>query len=243
MNKTGIFRVLNIIKNIVCWTLIVCLVAMVVIFLTARVNGETPQIFGYSILRVSSGSMEPELSVGDVILDHVVDEPKTLKVGDVITFNGSGQLSGMLVTHKIIKAPYLEDGKLMLQTRGIANEIADEPIRADDVRGIMLCKLPMFNVLYNIFLSPWGLLILIALIILVFIDEIVTIIKILTGNVEIEQPESINDIIDRIQADKAQTELNQGESENAEKNLPETACDSPGDEPSFADNEQNTAQS
>lgn len=243
MNKTGIFKALNIIKNIVCWTLIVCLVAMVVIFLSARVNGETPQIFGYSILRVSSGSMEPELSVGDVILDHVVDDPKTLKEGDIITFDGSGQLSGMLVTHKIIKAPYLEDGMLMLQTRGIANEIADEPIRANDVRGIMLCKVPLFNLLYNIFLSPWGLLILIALIVLVFIDEIVTIIKILTGNAEVEQPESINDIIDRLQAEKAQTELKNDESENVEENPPEDAGDSPDNEPSSVDNEQNIAQS
>ncbi len=204
MKRTGIFKVLNIIKNIICWTLIVCLVTVLVTFFMSRKNGETPSLFGYSILRVSSGSMEPELMVNDVILDHKVDDVKTLKVGDIITFRGSGQLEGRLVTHKIIKAPYSENGKLMLQTRGIANEIADQPIEAEDVRGIMICKIPYLDTVYNIFLSPWGLLILIGLIVLIFIDEIVTIVRILTGNdVTADEAEDINQIIERLQTEKA----------------------------------------
>lgn len=202
MKRKGIFKALNIIKNTICWILIGCLVVVLVTFFMSKKSGETPSIFGYSILRVSSGSMEPELMVNDVILDHKVDDVKTLKVGDVITFQGSGELSGKLVTHKIVKAPYSEDGKLMLQTRGIANEIADQPIEASDVRGIMVCKIPYLDTVYNIFLSPWGLLILIALIILIFIDEIIAIIKIATGNYDDEDREDIGEIIDRLQKEK-----------------------------------------
>lgn len=202
MKRTGIFRVLNIIKNVICWTLIVCLVSMLIIFLMARTSGETPSVFGYSILRVSSGSMEPELMVGDVIIDKKIEDYSDIKKGDVVTFKGSGNLSGMLVTHKVIKAPYYENGELMIQTRGIANEIADEPILMTAVTGVMVCKVTFLNTVFSVFLSPWGLIILIGLIALVFFDEIIVIVKILTGNYEPEKREDINEIITRLQDEK-----------------------------------------
>ena len=90
----------------------------------------------------------------------------------------------MLVTHKIIKAPYEENGKLMLQTKGIANEVEDKPICVDNVKGIMICKVDYLDTVYNVFLSPWGLLILIALIVIIFFDEIITIVKILTNQLK-----------------------------------------------------------
>lgn len=202
MKRTGIFRVLNIIKNVICWTLIVCLVSMLIIFLMARTSGETPSVFGYSILRVSSGSMEPELIVGDVIIDKKIEDYSDIKKGDVVTFKGAGNLSGMLVTHKVIKAPYYENGELMIQTRGIANEIADEPILMTAVTGVMVCKVTFLNTVFSVFLSPWGLIILIGLIALVFFDEIIVIVKILTGNYEPEKREDINEIITRLQDEK-----------------------------------------
>lgn len=202
MKRTGIFRVLNIIKNVICWTLIVCLVSMLIIFLMARTSGETPSVFGYSILRVSSGSMEPELMVGDVIIDKKIEDYSDIKKGDVVTFKGAGNLSDMLVTHKVIKAPYYENGELMIQTRGIANEIADEPILMTAVTGVMVCKVTFLNTVFSVFLSPWGLIILIGLIALVFFDEIIVIVKILTGNYEPEKREDINEIITRLQDEK-----------------------------------------
>ena len=82
MKKKKVFRVINLIKNIICWTLVVILVFTLVISFTSRINGSTPSVFGYSIFRVSSGSMEPELMVGDIILDKEVENPEDLKVGD-----------------------------------------------------------------------------------------------------------------------------------------------------------------
>ena len=202
MKKNKVFRIIKLIKNIICWTLIVVLVFALVIFFMSRINGSTPSVFGYSIFRVSSGSMEPELMVGDIILDKEIDNPEDLKVGDVITFISS-DYGDRLVTHKIIKAPYEENGKLMLLTKGIANEVEDKPISADNVKGIMICKIDYLDTVYNIFLSPWGLLILIALIIIIFFDEIITIMKILTNNDKsAKDADDINEIIDRLQAEK-----------------------------------------
>lgn len=227
MKKKKIFRVINLIKNIICWTLVVILVFTLVIFFTSRIDGSTPSVFGYSIFRVSSGSMEPELMVGDIILDKEVENPEDLKVGDVITFR-SDNLGDMLVTHKIIKAPYEENGELKLQTKGIANDVADKPISADDVKGIMICKVDYLDTVYNIFLSPWGLLILIALIVIIFFDEIITIVKILTNNDKsAKEAENINDIIDRLQAEKLREQAEKAE-EKAEDKLEKDSEDNVG---------------
>ena len=78
----------------------------VIVFMGSKVNGKTPSLFGYSVLRVSTGSMQPELMIGDVILGKSVDNPTALKVGDIITYRGSGQTEGLLVTHKVVVAPY-----------------------------------------------------------------------------------------------------------------------------------------
>lgn len=202
MKKNKVFRIIKLIKNIICWTLIVVLVFTLVVFFMSRINGSTPSVFGYSIFRVSSGSMEPELMVGDIILDKTVDNPEGLKVGNVITFKSS-DYGDLLVTHKVIKAPYEENGKLMLQTKGIANEVEDKPISVDNVKGIMICKVDYLDTVYNVFLSPWGLLILIALIVIIFFDEIITIVKILTNNDKsVKEADDINEIIDRLQAEK-----------------------------------------
>ena len=228
MKKNKVFRIIKLIKNIICWTLIVVLVFTLVVFFMSRINGSTPSVFGYSIFRVSSGSMEPELMVGDIILDKTVDNPKDLKVGDVITFKSS-DYGDMLVTHKVIKAPYEENGKLMLQTKGIANEVEDKPICVDNVKGIMICKVDYLDTVYNVFLSPWGLLILIALIVIIFFDEIITIVKILTKNDKtVKEADDINEIIDRLQAEKLkeQAEKVKEQSEKSEEKSKKDSEDS-----------------
>ncbi len=180
-------------------------VAIVAVFLITRINGGTPTVFGYSIYRVSSGSMEPELMTGDVILNKTVDDISALKVGDIITFEGSGETEGMLITHAIIVAPHTgENGSIVLQTKGNANEVADAEITADSIKSIMICKIPFLDEVYTFFLSPWGLLTFIGLLVLVFFDEVINIVRILTGNVNDEDQEDINKIIERVQREDLQ---------------------------------------
>lgn len=201
VKSSTVFKIARLVKNIVCWILIVVLAITLLIFLTTRIQGNTPTVFGYTIFRITTGSMEPELMVGDVILDKVVDDETEISVGDIITFEGGSQFDGKLVTHKVIKAPYTDsNGDIMLQTHGIANEIDDTPISISQVRAKMVCKIPYIDTLYNLFLTPSGLLILILLIILVFIDEIANIIKVLSGKDD-TRIQDINEIIDRIQSE------------------------------------------
>lgn len=192
-------NVLRVIKNVVCWTMIIVLSFAVITFLLTRFTGGTPSLFGYTLQRVSSGSMVPELEIGDVILSQNVSEANEINVGDIITFDGRDQFGEVNVTHRVIAAPYAEDGVIKLQTKGDANNIADDPIEFSRVKSIMLKKLSFLRKVYDLFLSPWGLIIFIALLLLVFFDELMNIVRIATGNYSDEKEESISEIIERIQ--------------------------------------------
>ena len=230
MKKDKIFKIINIVKDVVCWTLVACLALTILMFFFSKVSGNVPSLFGYSVYRVSSGSMEPELSVGDVILSHEVKNPQELKIGDIITFEGSGELSGKIITHEVIKAPYInDDGVCMLQTKGTANKIPDAEIRGDSVISIMVCELAFLPIFYNFFLSPWGFIIFIALLIIIFSDEVLNIVKILSGNEKTaKDADDINDIINRLNSENKVVTENEVESAG-ENNDDEVANESKKD--------------
>ncbi|MGN1112517.1 MAG: signal peptidase I [Acutalibacteraceae bacterium] len=201
------YKIARMIKNVICWVLFIVLAFTLIVFMTTRIQGNTPTVFGYSIFRISSGSMEPELMVGDIILDKEIKDESEISVGDVVTFEGCSQFDDLLVTHKVIKAPYTdENGNVMLQTKGVANEVKDDPIKFSQVRAKVICKVPYIDTLYNLFLSPSGLLIMILLIILAFIDEIISVVKVISGKDE-RRIENINEIIERLQSDNQQADI------------------------------------
>lgn len=199
MKKT--LKITKKIVNVLCWIVIATMAIIIAVSLMSRLNGNAPSFFGYYVYRVSSGSMRPMLEVGDVILDKKIENPYELKVGDVITYVGSGQTENMTVTHQIVKAPHKNDnGEVVLLTKGIANNTSDNEISIDSVKAKYVKKLSIFTELYKIFFTPFGLLIFIALIVLIFLDEIIRLIKnILHSGKEDEPQEDINDIIERVQ--------------------------------------------
>src|SRR3989344_1215897 len=77
-------------------------------------------IGGNKALIVRSGSMQPAISVGDLV---TVKPQQTYQAGDVIAFKDSIKPS-IIVTHRIVGTE-TKDGKLFYQTKGDANEEAD----------------------------------------------------------------------------------------------------------------------
>ena len=71
-HESKLHKTLRIIKNIICWGVLAILVLTVIVFMGSKVNGKTPSLFGYSVLRVSTGSMQPELMIGDVISERAL---------------------------------------------------------------------------------------------------------------------------------------------------------------------------
>ena len=206
-----VFRAFRIAKNIIFGGLFVVLTCMLIVILMARVNGETPKLFGHAVYRVSSASMTPYLQVGDIILCQDCD-PMTLKNGDIITYDGvSGQLAGRRVTHRVVKEPYLnpDDGKYYLVTKGDDNPIDDSPIETKQVIGKFVKKISFLKSIYDFFVTPWGLITIIALIIFAFSNEVYNLIRAAMGLNE-EEEESIQDVIERLQnEDKASQDKEQ----------------------------------
>lgn len=205
--KKDRFKVLRVIKNVILGTLIAFLTLVLIMSILSRVNGSSPALFGYSLYRVSSGSMAPELGVGDVILVHSCDG-KDVKKDDIVTYVAtSGEMSGKLITHRVVKAPYQEGDGYYLITKGDANNYADNPINADQIEGKMLTKIGILKYLFDFFVTPWGLLAIIALIILAFSNEIVLLVKAIFGIGFHENESSVEEIIERYQ--KENLEKNQ----------------------------------
>ena len=211
-------RVFRIVKNIIFISMMVLLVFAISATMIAKITGGTPKIFGHSLYRVSTGSMEPTLKVGDIILVKECEDWDLLE-GDIITFNGKkGSLEGKIVTHRIVKAPYKEGEEKFLVTKGDANSISDDPISVGDVVGKMVSKIDFLRTIYDIFITPWGLLIMIALILLAFSNEIVIFVRALLGY-EFEgkkKKDSVEDIIARYQTENSFGENNRL-SESAEE--------------------------
>lgn len=101
-----------------------------------------PMPFGFGVSVVLSGSMEPALSVDDVL---VVKSQKEYFVDDMVVFSDHGTL----VVHRIIS---IVDGEIT--TKGDANDSADESITAEVIKGKVVKVIPSAGKLLNTVRSP-----------------------------------------------------------------------------------------
>jgi signal peptidase len=92
--------------------------------------------FGWETHSVLSGSMEPSLKVGGIIVAKP-EKLENIKVGDIITF----QLGNKTVTHRVADITRDDSGRIWFQTKGDANESPDpEAVSSDKevVRKVVL---------------------------------------------------------------------------------------------------------
>lgn len=117
-------RVLRIASWAVC---LVGFAAITVAVVVPRLAGATP----YTIL---TGSMEPRMPPGTLVVTRPVD-PADLAIGSVVTYQlESGE--SQVVTHRVVGIGVDGDGETVFRTQGDANEVADPlPVRAEQIRG------------------------------------------------------------------------------------------------------------
>ena len=127
-------RVLVNLVSIVSVCLIIASVLVLLKVVTTK-QGEAPNIFGYSLFRVVTGSMEPQIPVDSLILVKR-EEASTLQVGDVISFySRDPSLLGEVNTHRIVEI-HENEGSLSFTTKGDANNIVDRyDTREEDLLG------------------------------------------------------------------------------------------------------------
>ena len=137
-------------------TILVFLLLIIIIF--AKVNtmfSESGyfQLFKYSVFNVASGSMEPTIKKGDVIL---IKKTKDYEVDDIVTFYSDGDY----ITHRIVykKGVYYV-------TKGDANNTKDVAISEKDIIGEVIKIYPNAGIWQKVFTSP-------SIIIMVFVTLI-----------------------------------------------------------------------
>ncbi len=108
------------------------------------------------LLTVLSGSMEPEMHAGDVIVSTKVD-PENIAVGDIITFRlNSDDDPNRFVTHRVIEITE-RDGYLQFKTKGDANEDPDSgAIAESQVVGKVVFIIPYIGHIGNFARSILG---------------------------------------------------------------------------------------
>jgi len=80
---------------------------------------------GYSMFRVATGSMEPEIPVGTLLISKNVSIDD-IDVGDIINFRSKETgMVGKVITHRVIAQFENEDGRVYLETKGDANVVPD----------------------------------------------------------------------------------------------------------------------
>ena len=122
---------------------VVVLVAVGLVVLLAVV----PKATGGAALTVLTGSMQPTLRPGDVIVVRGVETADVcgkVSVGDIVTFLPEPD-DPSLVTHRVVAKTVgtFDDGtSCRLVTQGDANSATDRPISPAQVRGVLWYGLP-----------------------------------------------------------------------------------------------------
>ena len=96
---------------LVCW----CAFGFAVVFGTVVV---APSFLGLNSFAILSGSMEPTLRVGDLVIDRRI-EAREARPGDIVTFRDPDDPSRLL-THRIFRY-HVQGGRAYIVTKGDAN--------------------------------------------------------------------------------------------------------------------------
>ena len=118
-------------------TVLLVLAASILLYvMVAAARGDIVSIFGKSVLRVLTGSMEPTILTDDyIIIDRTATS--TLREGDIISYYSTdAQIAGLVVTHRIVGIT--DDGRYL--TRGDANTVNDAPVSKEQIIGRYIGK-------------------------------------------------------------------------------------------------------
>lgn len=107
-------------------TVLLILAIMLCLYVAVQVltNGYA-NVGGFMMFRVVTGSMEPTIPVGALLVAQQVDI-HTVDVNDIVCFRTKETvIQGETVTHRVVDVLLGSDGRWLLETKGDANPVAD----------------------------------------------------------------------------------------------------------------------
>ena len=120
-----------------------------------------PVLFGYHSFTVMSGSMEPAIATGDVVVDRPIP-PLEARVGDVVTFSDP-HTSGRLITHRLRRVQ-ARGRTAQMVTKGDANNTVERwTVAADGRIGRVAFRVPKLGYALALTRTCYSQLLLVAL--------------------------------------------------------------------------------
>jgi signal peptidase I len=120
-----------------------------------------PVVFGGRTFSVMSGSMEPSISTGDLVLTRSIS-PGAARSGDIVTFTDP-ENEGRLMTHRVASSSRGVDGYSFV-TKGDANNTVERwSVPADGRIGRVAYRLPKLGYVLALGRTPGGRIALITL--------------------------------------------------------------------------------
>lgn len=231
--KMGCFmkKVLNVVKSIIVWLVVLFAVFMMIFTIVSvnTFNRNDRSLFGYKAYIVNTDSMsKTDFDAGDLILSKSVDDPSTLKEGDIITYISQNSDSyGEVITHKIRMLVNDADGNPGFITYGTTTDTNDETVVTYPyILGKYEKSIPNIGTFFQFLRTPQGYIvcIFIPFMLLILYQAINTIclfrrykqeqteaLEAERAKIEAERAESAK-MLEELQALKAQLEKQQNES-------------------------------
>lgn len=116
--------------------------------------GQAPRVLGFSVFRVMSGSMEPEIPIGSLLVVRKT-APEAVQPGDVISFfSPDPELQGAVNTHRVQRVEK-QGEELRFITKGDANLLEDRyPLKAGMLVGKVVFVSPGLGKLVKLLSNP-----------------------------------------------------------------------------------------
>lgn len=148
--RQRIKKAAGVMVSVLLWAVLALSLLLVVFSVLSHLkNNKGVGFLGLSLYQIVSGSMEPELKVGDVLLGKSVDY-KDLRVGQNLIFYD--QSRDIVIAHKIIELS--ED---FVTTHGIANpDGANETVLESNILAVQVFKIPGLGNVLNFLRTPAG---------------------------------------------------------------------------------------
>jgi signal peptidase len=115
-----------------------------------------PKIFGFAQVIVISGSMQPAMEAGDLI---IIKEQVKYKKNDIVTYHKDRTF----ITHRIVDVSQSE-----VVTRGDANNVSDDPVSLSEIEGKVVLRLPGAGNMILFLRKPTGIIAVSCIVLLLF---------------------------------------------------------------------------
>jgi len=164
-NNVNSRKIYTALAVLICLILIPILVVnLTIIFKSITNPQQVPSFFGYRPLILLSGSMEPQILPGDIVVTRDVPV-ETLKEGDIVSFlQGSA-----IITHRIVSIDEAA-GVKTFQTKGDNNNTVDDTIlSAEMLQGKFLFRIPRLGHAAMFLQTPIGMILFIAVPLVLFV--------------------------------------------------------------------------